>query len=230
MRALGLTSTLALAVLVACGGSDDADLYKPGTGGSGATSGSGGTTPDASAGAAGGGGAAAGGGVSGGGAGGAGAGGDGGPAGAGGDGGSAGASGSGGGGGTGGIPPQPGVGSCGAQLCSFELGASCCVSSTKGLYCANSSRGNPCSCNQIGCNTLQIRCDGPEDCPSGQVCCAETGVIGPGYDTVQCRSECITGFVGSKREVCHPGGTPCKSGNPCQPDPQLPPGYASCQS
>lgn len=142
-------------------------------------------------------------------------------------------------GGSGGIPPedagsggnvaQPGVGPCGAQFCSFAAGAQCCVSSSKGLYCSNDKLGNPCSCTGFGCDTMRIDCDGKEDCDGAKQCCAVRGIIGPGYDRVECRDSC-TGIALNAAQLCHPGGPACPSGQVCKPDSGLPPDYFSCQT
>ncbi len=134
------------------------------------------------------------------------------------------------GGAAGSSPTDKGVGPCGSKVCAYVAGDYCCKPSAADPYCANDDLGNPCKCSTIACNTLDLHCDGPEDCPSGQICCGDTGFFGGGYDVVECRDNCLqTGIGGPQREVCHPGGQACKHGGSCQPDPGLPAGYFSCQ-
>lgn len=92
-------------------------------------------------------------------------------------------------------------------------------------------RRESCSCAGIGCNTLEVTCDGPEDCMLGQVCCAETQLVPAGYGSVSCRptAQCVSGVVTTRRELCHPNGLLCPAPATCKPDSGLPPGYATCQ-
>ena len=63
--------------------------------------------------------------------------------------------------------PRPGVRiACGASDC-----LSGCCSGTAGLSCVDVIEGGM-------CGGLLIQCDDTEDCPAGQVCCAE-GNVGP---------------------------------------------------
>lgn len=142
-------------------------------------------------------------------------------------GGSGGATGGVGGGGASGA----GMGPCGAVTCTFSAGDACCKGDGLGLYCSNDKLSNPCKCTGIACGTLEIFCDGPEDCPTGQVCCAERGLISGSWDVVKCRGECKSDQpVGStRREVCHAAGPPCANGSACKADPGLPAGYSTCQ-
>ncbi|MCL4751782.1 MAG: hypothetical protein KJ015_16525 [Myxococcales bacterium] len=227
MAVLARPCLLAIGVaLAACGGGDEGGLFGKGSGGAAGASASGGTS-GGSGGAPSGGSAGAGqGGTSSGGA-----------------SGSAGASGGapsdGGGatdagasGGTGGAGGASGVGTghCGALTCAFSAGDACCKPEGAALYCSNAALSNPCKCSGILCDALEIKCDGPEDCPSGKICCAERGLTSSTWDVVECREKCTSDpIVGStRREVCHPGGQPCASGAACQSDAGLPSGYATC--
>jgi hypothetical protein len=131
-------------------------------------------------------------------------------------------------GGSGAGPNAVGTGACGKELCSFELGASCCQSSSKGLYCSNQALGNPCSCSGILCESLEIDCDGPEDCASGMVCCATMSLTSGRYDEVSCRESCNSG-ISQRRALCHADAPICPDAQQCKPDPLLPPGYSTCQ-
>lgn len=225
---------------IACGGAEQKDLYGgsggsssatggstsggsggasggvagvASTGGSSGMSGGGGTTSDGG-GASGSGGSSASGGTS--------------ASGGGGSGGSP--SGGGGAGGAGGAASGVGVGPCGALTCAFSAGDACCKADNVPLYCSNEKVQNPCKCNGIACGTLELTCDGPEDCSAPSICCAEKGLISSDWDVVSCRESCKSDQpVGStRREVCHPNGPLCASGTACKPDPLLPPGYHTC--
>ncbi len=218
-------------LVVACGGSEENGLYGQGAGGSAGVAGNpSGGSGGAASGGGGSGGAASGGTASGGTASG-GAGGSGGTVPSGGTGGGAGGAGGApsGGGGAGAAPAGVGTGPCGSATCAFSAGDECCKGDNVPLFCSNEKLSNPCKCSGIACDKLAIACDGPEDCPSGKICCAEKGLVSGSWDVVECRTSCVSEQVGAtRREVCHPGGKPCLSGTSCSPDPALPPGYATC--
>jgi hypothetical protein len=46
------------------------------------------------------------------------------------------------------------------------------------------------------------RCDGPEDCPGGQTCCAQFEALSYGYRSIQCQDSCD---AVDQFELCHPG-------------------------
>jgi hypothetical protein len=123
-----------------------------------------------------------------------------------------------------------GTGPCGAATCAFVAGDACCKAGGAPLYCSNDKLANPCKCSGIGCHEIVIRCDGPEDCSSNKICCAEKGLVSPSYDLVECRESCKSDqIVGStRRHVCHIAGSPCPAGTQCKPDPALPPSYSTC--
>lgn len=130
--------------------------------------------------------------------------------------------------GTGGGGGEPGVGTgpCNGPLCDFAGGQVCCVAENTGSSCIAASQ--PCTCGGILCDSVRVHCDGPEDC-AGKLCCAEQGLTSDSLDQLVCRTSCASDFVGTKRrEVCHPGGVPCKNGSACEPIATLPPGYALC--
>ena len=227
-------------VLASCGGSDGGDLFGKGSGGSGAAA-------DASAGAGGASGAAGGGqggepaggtaGVGGGVAGAAGIGGSvmGGASGmgaagaagtTGGAGGTSmgGASGSGAGGAAGG--DATGVILCDFDLCPVGENKGCCVSETHGVYCYDEGSGVECQCGGVICSTLEIDCDGPEDCEDGELCCFEDGITS---SRVRCRSSCDNGTTVDRDPLCRPlTANICTGSEQCLPDPRLPPGLFTC--
>ncbi len=230
-----LTWVFAAYLLVACGGSSNSDL----------TSGNGGSHNDASAGSGGSSGSGTGGGMSTGGtagsgaAGGATTGGTGGSA-TGGMGGSmggtggstAGSGGTGGGtGGTGGTGGQPAAGSvnCGLKTCTIAS-QSCCFGSNITPYCYAKGTFNGCKCG-IGCETAVVNCDGPEDCATGEVCCATKGNVtgGSHFDHLACTKFCQSGITTTAAVVCHLNTSgECDGGKSCITDPRLPGGYGLC--
>ena len=95
------------------------------------------------------------------------------------------------------------------------------------------------ACSSAACTWGTIECDGPEDCASGQHCCAtviadqDTGIMG--Y-TLACQSTAC-GAAPTHQELCHPtsspGGTCSGSGRSCVPalghDNDLPRALSICQ-
>jgi len=126
--------------------------------------------------------------------------------------------------------PRPGVHiACGDSAC---LTAGCCSSVAGTLGCADISEGGTCS-------GLLIQCDDSDDCPAGQVCCAEGEELA--------RRACIGADAcsdeGPERVHCEPEAR-CRTAsnvilcNPDRPSPcaqcidssllGLPPGYHQC--
>jgi hypothetical protein len=217
-RLTAVSSFATISIIVACGSSSEGDLYKnkPGSGGTdastGGTSGISGASTGGSAGSSGSAGQDAST--------------TGGSAGAGEDAGrDAAPDASGGTGGMSGV----GTGKCGDMTCAFVADDFCCKPSNGEAYCANDTVGNECSCEGF-CNTVDIHCDGPEDCENGEICCADTGFTGGEYNVVECRQTCEQPFPvgGPQWEVCHLGGAPCTKGS-CAGDPGLPAGYGTCK-
>lgn len=248
--AVVLVLGLAGASLVACGSGDSSGLTgdsSGGDGGNGANGGSGASGGDggsggSQAGSGGGGqggsagsGAAGSGGVGGsddggtsfggsaGSGGGAGAGGSSGDGGSGASGGSAGDAGSGGDGGSAGN----GAGNinCGNEVCGLNQGQFCCQPQMAAPHCVTAS--NQCVCTGILCSTIELRCDGTEDCP-GKICCYEKGVASE--PNVACAEACERGITTDRAEICKLGVSgSCTKGGSCQQQPGLPPGYGICR-
>lgn len=185
--------------LYACG---DSKEEPRGTGGGGSSSGAGGTIETGGVGGAPGAGQA---GASAGGAGGAGGesgvgatggAGTGGESGSGGDTGTGGTTGGGAGaaGAGGGPNPEAGIVHCGPQDCDITQFV-CCIGWPLSYECKDS------------CGMLQAaqKCDGPEDCPGGQVCCA-------GFPS---GSSCKAGCTGQDQQVCHTTND-CTGPDTCQ--------------
>jgi hypothetical protein len=141
--------------------------------------------------------------------------------------GEAGDSGASGGGGQSGAGGDPGVGTgpCNGPLCNFAAGQSCCVAEGKGAACIAANQF--CNCTGVLCNAVRISCDGHEDC-GGEICCAEYGFTSGEIEQIACRQSCQSDFV-TRREMCDPAGAPCNNGNACVPLTTLPPGYAACE-
>lgn len=135
--------------------------------------------------------------------------------------GEAGASGGSGAGGQSGV----GTGPCNGPLCNFAAGQSCCVADGKGAACIAANQF--CNCTGVLCNSVRISCDGHEDC-NGEICCAEFGFTSGELEQIDCRQSCQTDFV-TRREMCDPQGAACKNGKACVPLTTLPPGYAACE-
>jgi hypothetical protein len=116
-------------------------------------------------------------------------------------------------------------------------GASC----TLPVHCCftNYDSSHDGACSSAACTWGTIDCDGPEDCASGQHCCAtviadqDTGIMG--Y-TLACQSAAC-GAAPTHQELCHPtsspGGTCSGSGRSCVPalghDNDLPRSLSICQ-
>jgi hypothetical protein len=58
-----------------------------------------------------------------------------------------------------------------------------------------------CECEQDNCETLEARCDGPEDCAQGQLCCAG-GTGRAAYTGFTCAASCSS----TSRQACHAAG------------------------
>jgi hypothetical protein len=76
------------------------------------------------------------------------------------------------------------------------------------------------SCETASCSWGTIDCDGPEDCASGQHCCAHA-IIDPDYGITGYKLACQSTACGAapvNQELCHPmsslAGT-CASGSAC---------------
>jgi len=127
---------------------------------------------------------------------------------AGGTGGAPGTGGAGGAGGTG-----PGIVACGSSTCDMTAGDSCCM--YFGVFVCGPS--NKCSSS----NT--IACDGPEDCPGAQVCCAKLNGPGTQVRHVECLDQCGS----SEKVICGGSTAACTTGKQCGPFPLLK-GYTYC--
>ena len=99
---------------------------------------------------------------------------------------------------------EPGV-SCGVGLpvlCELEA-EKCCVRSLETDTCIEASA--MCACGKQGCTVMEARCDGPEDCPTGQVCCGT--LAGNSYHQFVCAASCMAS--GQQRVACHETDPKC---------------------
>ena len=157
-------------------------------------------------------------------------------------GGSAGVGGSSGGGGQGGSagggqggtsPNGQGVIGCGDTDCRLFEGAVCCLTENPGNYCFALNPNQPgnlperCDCEGILCDSVELFCDGPEDCP-GQVCCFEKA---PASDPeVACQASCEGAPALRRDAVCKLGqANACPGGGQCQTEESLPQGIGTCR-
>jgi hypothetical protein len=76
------------------------------------------------------------------------------------------------------------------------------------------------ACTTDACQYGTIECDGPEDCATGQRCCAHA-IIDPDFGTVGYTLACQASACGpapANQELCHPTASPagtCASGTRC---------------
>lgn len=107
---------------------------------------------------------------------------------------------------------EPGA-SCGVGLvtqCAPDT-EKCCVRSLETDTCIGADE--PCSCGLSNCSTLEVFCDGPEDCSDGEVCCGTLSQSGAGYDTFVCATSCQS--TGNQRVACHEQDSKCTGGDIC---------------
>jgi hypothetical protein len=138
---------------------------------------------------------------------------------------------SGGGGGSSGDPASAGVISCyveGNPRATCTLPTHCCFS--------NYSSQHDGECSTSTCSWGTISCDGPEDCASGQHCCAHV-IIDPDWGILGYKLACQTtacGAAPANQELCHPSSTTntCGAGQTCVSalgnDSDLPPSLYIC--
>lgn len=102
--------------------------------------------------------------------------------------------------------------SCGVGLpvlCDLES-EKCCARSLRTDTCIGLSES--CECDLPDCTVMEARCDGPEDCPDGQVCCG-TLSGGARYERFECANSCD--YAGTQRIACHQAEPECPAGNEC---------------
>jgi hypothetical protein len=137
-------------------------------------------------------------------------------------------------GGTGGDPTQAGVISCyteGNPRATCTLPTQCCF--------GNYSSAHDGSCSTSACVWGAQSCDGPEDCASGQHCCAHV-LVDPDWGIYGYQVACQASACGSapaNQEMCHPTATSargtCSTGTSCVTalgnDADLPPNLHICK-
>lgn len=108
-------------------------------------------------------------------------------------------------GGGGGGDPEAGVVQCNGAPCDVTGDDVCCIT-ISGQTCKPAVE-----CTD-GFSAPQ-HCDGPEDCGTGQACCA---VFEFGGDIGSfCRDECQTNMQGNEAELCHDTGDCSHAGETC---------------
>jgi hypothetical protein len=117
-----------------------------------------------------------------------------------------------------GNPADPGVFSCWTLTACLQTCSApqyCCFNNSN-FYGIAGEEGT-CSntpCVQSGSAIGSENCDGPEDCPSGQLCCA-VEVFDPDFGIITNTIACQVGPCSANAyELCHPNGAPCS--NPAQ--------------
>jgi hypothetical protein len=99
-------------------------------------------------------------------------------------------------------PPPAGTVSCyteGAPATTCTLPEHCCFT--------NYSAQHDGACETSACAYGTISCDGPEDCGTGEHCCAHA-------INVACQASAC-GAPPVDNELCHPGGAACSNGGSC---------------
>jgi hypothetical protein len=76
------------------------------------------------------------------------------------------------------------------------------------------------------CTPLAVPCDGPEDCPTGQLCCGSLGMGAGGiaYTNIACQPSCAPADAGAASDAAPPGGLAlvlelCHAGGTCHDNP-----------
>lgn len=96
-------------------------------------------------------------------------------------------------------------------------GEKCCIVSDAADYCE--AVGTACICSGTGCIVTSFACDGAEDCPSGEICCAVFSNRQQRYVRSSCQAAC----GGNERELCHAGSAACTDATQsCSTSPALP--------
>ncbi len=100
-------------------------------------------------------------------------------------------------------------GSSSGDAGSAQVGCSGAQCGPSEVCCAlNSEKWVNAGCRPT-CGDRELACDGPEDCPKGQSCCAEIGATPPGLQGAHCATTCPK----LANALCHSpadcGGSPC---------------------
>lgn len=115
------------------------------------------------------------------------------------------------------MPPPPSSGGDGTVSCYSQAKPDRTCSSPEVCCFTNYSAQHDGYCSASACAWGTIACDGPEDCASGESCCAHA-TTDPEWGTTGWMLACSASACGAPpldRELCHPGGTPCSGGKAC---------------
>lgn len=100
----------------------------------------------------------------------------------------------------------PGEVPCGSKTCEANKESCCAAVVTLGLP----------ACTTVPCLTgVSFACDEPADCPSGQVCCGQVGLVS-GFYQVACRDTCDPNLA--QTTLCDPKNPKCPGGMSCAKD------------
>jgi hypothetical protein len=112
---------------------------------------------------------------------------------------------------------------CGNTVCTGNQ--TCCHADPGGQRCIEPNQN--CTCAGAFCNSIELSCDGREDCAMGQVCCFVNGITS---QIVECRATCVNGTTDDRDPLCRTTDPmPCEAADEtCGPDPSLPPGVTTC--
>jgi hypothetical protein len=105
---------------------------------------------------------------------------------------------------------------CGATFCALATS-----------YCCGNAGGTACKLKSTSCvDGAARRCDGPEDCAKGQVCCAQVQATSPGV----LRTECLaTASCDKAAVICHTRDN-CPTGYLCCPTKTSNVSYSICRT
>jgi hypothetical protein len=98
-------------------------------------------------------------------------------------------------------------------LCAMET-EKCCDRTLEADSCM--PLADRCECDLEGCEVLEARCDGPEDCPDGQFCCGALEAdpnFGSRYSEFACATQCSLEM--NRPEACHTSDDTCRNGLVC---------------
>jgi hypothetical protein len=103
---------------------------------------------------------------------------------------------------------------CDGNTCDIGAGETCCIDGSQNGACTQGSCGND----------IPVTCDEQADC-GGQICCLFED--GSGTLSVECASDCSGA---DEDPICGGAADPaCANPTICEPAPELPAGWESCQ-
>jgi hypothetical protein len=76
------------------------------------------------------------------------------------------------------------------------------------------------------CTGIIAGCDGPEDCPTNEICCGDFNTTTSQYIAVSCQAQCDN--TSAHPIMCNYPGGPCPPGLMCIQSNHLPAGFGRC--